>query len=409
MSTRKRDNGKRDHAAFERDREKDPAEAPLDDFWPGAPPEDQKAVWAAMSQAHRRLAARRLDMIRSYEAGGSRDAAAHVDVGELSLPRFHAVLGAWRRERSLHALVPQARRRATRAFAPPSGIEEEVARAVRAGDGRSRERIAVEIHERHGRPSLSWIRRLVASTTRDIEREVAGGSSGFGRRIVVDSSALPLPLLPHADGTLSLAIEDAADADGPAEREDFEWAVAAFAWDAATGRVLGHAVSRAPATMTLHAFAAAVAADALRAMDAPGRNGSVPEVATTLPLEDRDAMETMRLMIRLRKAGAEVIHSSRTAGAELMKAFSGRLGTLDLRPRFAGESFAGRTSRQDALARSGRSPMRLDEAELVVRHAVAMSNDAHAAPNGDEAVGLSIAADRLDAVFLPYLTTWPTG
>ncbi len=349
------------------------------------------------------------------------------------------MLRAWGADRSLLSLVPQARRRAPRAFVAPVGIEAAAKEAVLSSPGDSREVIAKALHDRYGQPSLSWMRRLVAKVQRDHEREIEGGAAGFAKRIVVDSTALPLPLLSIHEG----APERETD-----EEDEFEWAVTALAWDAATGFILGRALDRAPADMGLHAVAAADASDCLRRMkltvksqvgavvattvplqgedametlrlmdrlssdgaeiiDAEQTAGSAsasePVVATTLPLEGRDAMETLRLMNRLSSDGVDVIHSARAAGSELMKTFEGRIGKLELRPRFAADAYVGRTSRASALAKSGRIPMSVAEARVVIDHEIAAHNAAIMEAGLTAAVTPAIAADALDRVFRRYL------
>ena len=370
--------------------------------WLSDMPAEQQSIWAGLTQAHRILARKRLSMVLSYEAGGARNASAFVNAEELSLARFHSILKAWRRDQSLLALVPQARRRAARAFEPPAGIEDAAAEAVRERSGDSAEAIAKALHDRFKRPSLSWTRRLVTRARAEFERHLAGGAGGFGGRIVVDSAALPLPIA-QSDHELSL-LDVEADAD-----VECEWAVAAVAWDAATGWILGHALDRAPADMELHAAAAAVASRTLRGM-ASGTEvreaGSEPTIVTTIPSEqERDPVETLRLMRLLQSTGAKVIHSSRSPGAELMKAFAGRIGQLDLKPRFALDSFSGRTSRAEALTRSGRGPISLGDAVLVLDAEVTSHNGALSATGSAPAPAVppSDVADRLDRVFGRYL------
>lgn len=364
----------------------------LASLWPLDLPAEQAAVWAGMTRTHRETALRRLGAIVRYEAGGSRSAADFVEDAGVSVPRFHSMLKAWRTDRSLLALVPQAGRRAPRTFTPPPGIEAAARAAVRDDPDGSIETLAQVIHGRFGRPSLSWTRRLVTRVRRDFERELLGRMGGFASRIVVDSTALPLPLAPSAAGLGGIA------EDGDPDRM-VEWAVAAFAWDAATGRILGSATDVAPARMALHAAAALAAADRLRAFEVAGLPKGDPVVVTTIPL---DSMETLRLMVDMASAGLEVVHSSRASGSELMKAFDGRLGQLDFRPRFASDGFVGRTSRAEALAQAGRSPMSLSEARLVVGHEVERHNAAIVPPDPDPVVSTAVAADRLERIFRPF-------
>lgn len=369
--------------------------------WLASMPKDQFAVWAGMSQVHRALAVKRLASVLAYEAGGARNASKYVDVEELSLPRFHSILRAWRLEKSLFALVPQARRRAPRAFTPPAGIEDAAIEMVQERPDSSLEAIAKALHERFDQPSLSWKRRLVARVRRDFERELAGGRNGFASRVVVDSAALPLPLLP-ADYDTATVLHD-GDQD-----VEYDWAVSAFVWDAATGVVLGHAMNRAPANMHLHASAARAASAVLRGMPAEATTadkGTVPVIVTTLPLEEeRDVVETLRLIRMLQSDGAKVIHSPRAAGSELMKAFEGRIGQLDLRPRFALDVFAGRSSRADALAKSGRDPLTLADARLILEHAITEHNNTISKTDANPAVTPSSVADSLDRIFQQYLS-----
>ncbi len=363
--------------------------AELISLWPLELPAEQVAIWAGMTKAHKETAIRRLSAIVRYEAGGSRTAADFVEDAGVSLPRFHSILKAWRTDRSLLALVPQARRRAPRTFTPPPGIEAAARAAVRDDRNSSIESLSQAIHARFGQPSLSWTRRLVTRVRRDFERELVGGAAGFASRIVVDSTALPLPLAPSASGTSEIGDDGHPD-------QLVEWAVAAFAWDAATGRILGSAIETAPASMALHAAAALAAADWLRDIKAVRRPKVDPVVVTTIPL---DSMETLRLMVDLASVGLEVVHSSRASGSELMKAFDGRLGQLDFRPRFAADGFVGRTSRAEALAQAGRSPMSLSEARLVVEHEVERHNAAIAPPDPGPAVAPAVVADRLERIF----------
>lgn len=371
--------------------------ADLPKMWPGGLPSDQLPLWAGMSQAHRRLATKRLAAILAYEAGGSRNASAHAVSAELSLDRFNAILGAWRRSRSLLALTPQARKRAARAFEPPEGIEDAAADAVRYGPDRSREQIAQSLYEAFGRrASITWIRRLVSRAHRDLERDRAGGSSGFGRRVVIDSTALPLPLLP-------VDWSDAMAADKRAEEIEYEWAVTALAWDSATGGILGYAVNRAPATLNLHAAAAKAAADRLRRMTTTADKGDEPVIVTTLPLAGANPLENIELMRQLTSEGAQVVAGPRAAGSELMKVFDGRIGRLDFRPRFAADGFDGRDTRAAALAKSDRSPMSLEDARLVVDFEIEAHNTIVMRGEVIPAVTPPIAADGLDRVFQRYL------
>lgn len=365
----------------------------LTSVWPGELPADQVALWARMSQAHRTLAISRLGLIDAYENGRGGKASELLKGKNLSLPRFNAILSAWRREKSLLALVPQARRRAPRAFVPPAGIEAAAARAVRDFKDSSLEAIARDLHERFEQPSLSWKRRLVARARRDFEREQAGGSSGFLSSTLVDSTALPLPLRSDDwDGT------SAAD-DDPREAE-CEWAVAALAWDVATGYVLGHALGRAPSDMILHAAAAADAAERLRRMGETPDAGTVPVIATTIP---HDPMGMLRVFTELAAEGVEVVHAARAPGSELMKAFDGRIGQLDLRPRFAADAFVGRRSRAEALAEAGRSPMSLADARLILDYEIEAHNAAVMKEGLTAAVAPSAVADSLDRIFGRYL------
>jgi hypothetical protein len=366
----------------------------LTSIWPGEPPQEQLALWAGMSQAHRAKASKRLAAISAYEAAGSRNAADHVDPDDLSLPRFYSILSAWRRDRSLLSLVPQARRRAPRAFVPPPGIEAAAAKAVSDEPDSSLEAIAKTLRKRFSEQvSLSWTRKLVARARRDLEREFAG-ATGFASRMIVDSTALPLPLRP-------------VDSDGASDAEDddregaFEWAVTALVWDAATGYVLGRALGRAPADMALHAAAASDASARLRSMKSDADPQVEPVVVTTIPL---DALETLRLLADLSSNGVEVVHSARAPGSELMKAFDGRIGRLDFRPRFAADAFVGRTSRAEALAKAGRIPMSLAEARLMIDHEITAHNASVVTGDVTPAVMPKVAADRLDSVFRRYMT-----
>lgn len=362
----------------------------LSAIWPGEPPEDQRALWAGMSQAHRMLAVSRLGAITAYEAGGSRNASDVLEGRNISLPRFYSILGAWRRDRSLLALVPQASRRAPRAFTPPPGIEDAAAEAVKEFEEDSAESIAERLHKRFERPSLSWIRKLVGRARRDFERELAGGSSGFLSRMMIDSTALPLPLLP-------VASDETARPGGESHGEvEYEWAVTALVWDAATGFIVGRALKRAPADMALHAAAAADASDGLRRMATTCPSPAEPEIVTTMPL---DTMETMRVMRKLASEGAKVIHAARAPGSEMMRAFDGRIGRLDFRPRYAADAFVGRKSRAEALAEAGRSPMTLAEAYLVIDHEIAIHNTAVMTDDVTLAVEPSAVAESLDRVF----------
>lgn len=364
-------------------------------IWPGEPPEDQLALWAGMSHAHRAKASKRLAAISAYEAGGSRNAADHVDPDDLSLPRFYSILSAWRRDRSLLSLVPQARRRAPRAFVPPPGIEAAAAQAVSDQPDSSLEAIAKTLRERFSEQvSLSWTRKLVARARRDFERELAGGATGFASRMIVDSTALPLPLRP-------VGSDGASDAEADDREGAFEWAVTALVWDAATGYVLGRALDRAPADMALHAAAASDASARLRSMKSDADPQVEPVVVTTIPL---DALETLRLLADLSSNGVEVVHSARAPGSELMKAFDGRIGRLDFRPRFAADAFVGRTTRAEALGKAGRIPMTLAEARLIIDHEITAHNAAVITDDVKAAVMPAVAADRLDSVFQRYMT-----
>lgn len=367
----------------------------LTSIWPGEPPEEELALWAGMSQAHRAKAYKRLAAILAYEAAGSRNAADHVDPDDLSLPRFYSILGAWRQDRSLLSLVPQARRRAPRAFVPPSGIEAAAEQAVRDEPGSSLEAIAKKLRERFSEQvSLSWTRKLVARARRDLERELAGGATGFASRMIVDSTALPLPLRP-------VGSDGASDAEDDDREGAFEWAVMALVWDAATGYVLGRALDRAPADMALHAAAASDASARLRNRKSDADPDAEPVVVTTIPL---DALETLRLLADLSSDGVEVVHSARAPGSELMKAFDGRIGRLDFRPRFAADAFVGRTTRAEALGKAGRIPMTLAEARLIIDHEITAHNAAVITDDVKAAVMPAVAADRLDSVFQRYMT-----
>ena len=375
----------------------------LTETWPGPVPRNEIAIWTTMPAADRTKALRRLSAATSYEASGRRDVPRHADMAGVGEPRFYKMMRDWRRDASLLALVPQAARRAPRAFAPPAGIEEAAMEAVRAdhlrvgdavgdageADGPdSTEVVAAALHERFGAPSISWIRRLVARARRDYARELAGGPAGFGRRIVIDSAALPLPLLPYGIGEASDLRE--------AREEGIEWAVAAFVWDGATGFILGHALDRAPADIRLHMSAARAASEFLRGLTGEGVDVAGPEMASTLPLEDRAYVETMRLIAKMDSVGVSAIHSARAQGSELMAAFAGRLASLELRPRFAADTFAGRTTRADALGRSDRIPMSLEAARLVLDVEVEKQNAETSGVSAVPAVAPRVIADALD-------------
>lgn len=300
----------------------------------------------------------------------------------------------------MSALVPRSRGRASRAAAVPSELEAAVIEAVRAdvaerseeaayGDQsrrlRSQESIAQELHTASRTFSLSWIRRLVAKQRAVLERELAGGASGFGRRIVVDSAALPLPLLPPG-------------ASGAPDGElQIHWSVVAVVWDEGTRRILGHAIARAPATIWLHAEASAAASRTLEGMVVMGSKNEIPKIVTTLP--HGDAIEALRLLEAFQAAGALGVHSARAPGSELMRMSGGRIGQLDLRPRFATDTFEGRISRKEALFRFGRMPMTLTDAELVLRHELERWNVDVADPVVEAAVAPGEAAKALTEAF----------
>lgn len=149
--------------------------------------------------------------------------------------------------------------------------------------------------------------------------------------------------------------------------------------------------------MTLHAAAASDASARLRSM----KSDADPVVVTTIPL---DAMETLRVLADLSSDGVEVVHSARSPGSELMKAFDGRIGRLDFRPRFAADGFVGRTSRAEALTKAGRIPMSLAEARLIIDHEITAHNAAVLTGDVKPAVMPAVAADRLDSVFRRYVT-----
>lgn len=352
--------------------------------WADEPPADQAALWALASPSDRAVVARRLRAALAYEAAGNTDALAHAAKAGVSLDRFNSIMRAWRRERSLTSLLPQLRRRSKAPAAVPEGIEAAAAAALTAADrgGLSREDVAKALRLDFPSRSLSWIRRLVARTARDVVRAELGGAAGFGRRIVVDSSALPLPL--------QVGELDEAD------EVSVEWAVAAFVWDAATGYVLGRAVGPAPADFDLHVAAAEDAADRLRRMRLRGPDGTAV-IATTVPRGRYDAMETLRIVRRLLELGAEV--PSVSAGGELLTETGGRFGSLALRPRYASDAFDGRVGRMEALERFGRVPLEPAELLLVVDSQMASRNAGLLDRVDRAAVDPVIVADGLDAVF----------
>lgn len=374
----------------------------LRSLWRGQLPPDQIAIWSAMSATDRAKALSRLSAVVAYAEAGSRDVPLHSKMAGVGEQRFYKMMRAWKENPSLLALVPQAAGRKARSFTPPAGIEEAAAEAVRAEHQRatraaeenletprqSQEMIASALHERFGAPSISWIRRLVARARRDLDRELAGGLQGFGRRIVIDSAALSLPLLPELSG-------QQADPDNPDDQR-IDWAVAAFVWDEATGFIVGHALGRAPAGIRLHMAAAEAASEFLRNIDVKRGDDVSTEIASTLPIEERSVMDTMRLIAKMETAGVSAIHSPRAHGSELMKAFAGRLASLELHPRFAADSFTGRTSRQDALERADRVPMTIEAARLVLEIEVAKYNADNQAAAAVPAVSPALIARGLD-------------
>lgn len=334
----------------------------LDAVWPDEVTADQRAIWLAMTSADRIKALRRLNAVLSYQAAGRRNGLAHAEMAGVGLPRFEKMMKAWGEERAIQSLVPQVKGRRRRSVEVDPQLLLAASDLVRARPSDSQERIAVSLHERFGSPSLSWWRRLVAKTRRDQTREAIGL---FGYRLMIDSTAVPLPVLPAG-------VAEADELDG--ERQ-VDWAVVALVWDAATGLVLGSAVDRAPATVRHHVDAALTAVDELRSFDVGPRVDVSPRLVTTVPF-DGDAVETLRIVGRLSELGLRGIHSSRSHGSELMTAFAGRIGALDLNPRFAKAGFEGRLSRTEALQRSGRVPMTLDEARIVVDVELASHNGA---------------------------------
>ena len=235
---------------------------------------------------------------------------------------------------------------------------------------------------------------MVAKARRDFQRELAGGATGFASRMIVARTPLPLPLRP-------VGSDGASDAEADDREDAFEWAVTALVWDAATGYVFGRALDRAPADMALHAAAASDASARLRSMTADADPDAEPVVVTTIPL---DAVGTLRVLADLSSDGVEVVHSARAPGSELMKAFDGRIGRLDFRPRFAADGFVGRTTRAEALAKAGRIPMSLSEACLIIDHEITAHNASVMTGDVTPAVMTEVAADRLDSVFRRYMT-----
>lgn len=353
-------------------------------LWPGPPSEADVVAWRSMSLENRAKALRRLRAIRDYEAAGRRGGAAAAGAAGVGLSRFTVMLREFLASPGLSVLVPQSVRRRPRAFSPPPGIVEEAGRAVRLEPEASVESIAAGLHERFGAPSLSWIRRLVTAERAALEAEGLGGGDGFGARTVIDVTALALPVL----------IEESGGAADPT----IEWAVGAFVIDAATGWIAGHAVDLPPVGMKQYARAAGQAAQRLRGLNPLLGDRCDPVLSTTAITGD--VVEEMRSIAHLSGiAGLEVVHDARTGGAELMKLLGGRLGVVRLHPRFAGEGFQGRVGREEALARSGRVPMAIDQARGIVDAGVAAYNAGRLEKVERAAVHPVEVAERLDEVF----------
>ena len=342
---------------------------------------EEEAIWLTLSADQRDVAFARSGALEGYEAAGRRDARTWIERSGMSEPRFYALAAAWRKERSLAKLIPHAKRRAPRATLDRHDVVDAARSAVRERSDESREAIAAELFARFGSPSLSWMRRLVARERGSLEKEQAAGGGGFGRTLVVDGTALVLPLVTD-------------------DEEEVDWAAAAFVLDVATGSIVGHALGRVPVDRRLYAEAAAAAEASISRLRPSSAGMAAPVIRTTLPV---DVVAAFREDERFRGLGnVETVWSSRSGGSELVKVLGGRLGDLDLRPRFASDTFNSRVPRLEALARARMVPMTLAEARLLLAHEVDRHNAGRMSDDPVLAAAPSRIIEALTRAFEPW-------
>ncbi|MCV0386158.1 MAG: hypothetical protein K5821_06960 [Nitrobacter sp.] len=328
------------------------------DLWGDEIPAGEHAAWLAMTLEKREIALRRSAAIASVLSSSASASEAALEA-EVSLPRFYSLLRAWKRSRSLGAIVPHTKSRGRNRTQTPPEVESLAREFVSDHPSLTHEALAKAIVERlPGVVSLSKARRVVAKEKVRRNRLDLGGANGFGRQLLIDRSALGLEIR-RADGVL-------------------DYAVFAAVADVATGYIIGHAVGTTQAGGAgLQLDATSMAITNLLAEPTPPESVLAMSVdRVVVALDSENPLERLEEAKRIYQLGGEfepvISPGTRPVGIRLNRLISGRLGGLKLRPSSTFATLNKRLPEDNGETAPGLS---LHDAMEVVRVAVVKHNE----------------------------------
>lgn len=292
--------------------------------WPDGVPAVEEMVRARLTTERADKLARRLEAIRSWTEDGDderpRTAAEAASLAGVAISQFHALVGAWRRERSLASLGVHAggRRAFTRSMSP--AVREDLVERVRRLLSEEPDMRPLGIRERLeavGAPSVgeATMLRVIAEARRRLP------PGRFGGRLVFDSAGL-----------------DFVDPEGLRVRL---YGVV----DHGTGLVLGWAVGTDRSRAVGHVWAAHDALDRLADLPLSGLEGAETGPIVDLRLH-ADDVAARRMMEEAFGTAPSLGRASRTLGSTLVGVLGERIGDLWLGTGERAEGVEYRTGRR---------------------------------------------------------------
>lgn len=334
--------------------------------WPKGADSLEEDIWFILDERRREQAVKRIRALIDYEAGDA-DVAKSAERAGVSVPRFYGILRAWRESPSLAAVVPHAKfRRRPAAAQHEESVSVSSGQRMESGKGsletRRRakslvrdallsapdatiQRVTRAVASQLGSaaPSMSALRQLVTDERGVLTREALGGPSGFGRRLLIDYSAVSIPM--EVDGGV-------------------RWAPASFVVDIATQIILGAAIGADVAILPFRAARSATDyLESLRISEAEIQENVLAKV--DLVLSSENPVDMLRAMQRAREVdGLTLIPTNPTrVGTMLLEAIGSKLGGLKLMPKYVSNDFAAQRSLRHELAQQSVSKA---EAERVL-------------------------------------------
>lgn len=289
-------------------------------LWPDGMPERDRVIFDGLLPDRRAEVIARLDAV--WRAQNGEPLAPLAEGIGLGRAAFYNLRQAWK-ERSLEGIIPNARRKPRRMKSALDSPLRALARSLIIEDGMTSRNLDIarrlaedpvgteEIFGRTEQIRLQWAERLVRHERRTLSRDREYLRKNFGRRLVVDLTAVSILLA----GNRQLA-------------------VVAVVLDAGSGLVLGSALNRLETAVEIERAAVEEARRFItrNQVDSPLQSGPACDLDLMIPPgapapEDFQELREVTRNLDLRRPGTYGF------GQELVQLIGPRMGRLPLAPR----------------------------------------------------------------------------